>query len=140
MKEESFGIIPVVKTEEGLKFLIVHQTNSNWSFPKGHKEGIETDEQTAKRELEEETGITEFSLLDSKIFEENYSFVKDGQVIIKRNQFFIGILSEEFPVEIQEKEIQAYKYATLEEAVATFNFPEPKQLLVEVNEYLKTRI
>lgn len=38
--------------------------DGSWLFPKGHKEEGETDEQTARREIEEETGLTNLELLD----------------------------------------------------------------------------
>ena len=41
-----------------MEFLILLQTNSCWSFPKGHMEAGETEVQTALRELHEETGLT----------------------------------------------------------------------------------
>ena len=37
--------------------LIKHIKSGYWSFPKGHVENGETEEETAKREIKEETGI-----------------------------------------------------------------------------------
>lgn len=37
--------------------LIKHIKSGYWSFPKGHVENSETEEETAKREIKEETGI-----------------------------------------------------------------------------------
>ena len=51
--EKSCGII-VFKDE---KVLMVHQINDIWGFPKGHVEENETEEETALREVYEETGI-----------------------------------------------------------------------------------
>lgn len=38
--------------------LIRHKNGGHWAFPKGHVEGAETEEQTALREIKEETGLT----------------------------------------------------------------------------------
>ena len=51
------GVIPFRKTEEGVQYLLLLQTNGFWSFPKGHMEAFETEAETALRELNEETGL-----------------------------------------------------------------------------------
>lgn len=54
----SCGVIPYRKTEEGIRYLLLKQTNGYWSFPKGHMDAFETEEETALRELQEETGLS----------------------------------------------------------------------------------
>lgn len=53
----SCGVIPYRKTDEGLRYLLLLQTNGFWSFPKGHMEAFEAEQETALRELKEETGL-----------------------------------------------------------------------------------
>jgi predicted NUDIX family NTP pyrophosphohydrolase len=60
-KEKSAGILLFKKTPE-IKVLLIHPSgaynkNAPWSIPKGKKEGSETEEQTARREVLEEVGI-----------------------------------------------------------------------------------
>lgn len=44
---------------------LVWSTNSQaWLFPKGRKDAGETDEETARREISEETGLTDLEYLD----------------------------------------------------------------------------
>lgn len=54
---KSCGVIPFRQTAAGREFLLLLQTNGCWSFPKGHMEAGETEEETALRELREETGL-----------------------------------------------------------------------------------
>lgn len=54
----SCGVIPYRTTPEGIRFLLLLQTNGFWSFPKGHMEPFETEADTALRELLEETGLS----------------------------------------------------------------------------------
>jgi 8-oxo-dGTP pyrophosphatase MutT (NUDIX family) len=54
---------------------MVRRSNSNgaWLFPKGHAEEGETDEETARREVAEETGLTDLELLgDLGTYERNH--------------------------------------------------------------------
>lgn len=56
---KSCGILPWRQTEGRREYLIVYESFSLcWSLPKGHMEPGETEEQTALRELLEETGLT----------------------------------------------------------------------------------
>ena len=54
----SCGVIPWRLAGQVREYLILLQTNNCWSFPKGHMEPWETEEETALRELFEETGLT----------------------------------------------------------------------------------
>lgn len=50
------GIILIDKDRQHI-LLVLGKKSQKWGFPKGHMECGETEEQTAKRELKEETGI-----------------------------------------------------------------------------------
>lgn len=49
-----------------------------WLFPKGHVDEGETDEQAARREIAEETGLTGLELIDDLGSYERYAINKDG--------------------------------------------------------------
>ena len=55
---KSCGVL-VYRDENGVReYLLALQIGDNWSIPKGHMEAGETEEETALRELFEETGLT----------------------------------------------------------------------------------
>lgn len=53
----SCGVMPFRLRKGEREYLLLKQTNRCWSFPKGHMEMDETEQQTALRELAEETGL-----------------------------------------------------------------------------------
>ena len=56
--EKSCGAVIYRHIGETVRYLLIkNRRSSNWSFPKGHVEDGETLEETAKREVLEETGI-----------------------------------------------------------------------------------
>ena len=55
---KSCGVL-VYRDENGVReYLLALQMGDNWSIPKGHMEAGETEEETALRELFEETGVS----------------------------------------------------------------------------------
>ena len=90
--EKSCGIV-LFNSDEFL--LIQHPTKSNgddghWDFPKGHVEGNETELETAKRELIEETGIAEFRIFNGFRHRIEYNFSKDNRIASKEVIFFLA--------------------------------------------------
>ena len=117
--ENSSGVV-VVQQQEGMqRFLLLHQTNDVWSFPKGHIEEGETAKTAALRELEEETGITDILLIDVEPIMQEYTFIQGGEQIHKVNCYFVGT-TDSTTLIAQPMEVIEYLWATYEEAVAIF--------------------
>jgi 8-oxo-dGTP pyrophosphatase MutT (NUDIX family) len=138
-KEKSCGVILVLrKSGEEDKFLMLKQNprTKHWSFPKGHIEGKETPRETAVRELEEETGIRDIEFSEFQNIIEEYDFERNGEMCHKINEFFIAFTKDD-KVVIQEGEILDYKWATYEEALDTFTYEQPKEVLKKVQKYLE---
>ena len=72
IKEISAGIILFRKEDVKTLFLLLHYPSGHWDFVKGKMEKDETEKETAIRETEEETGITDITFV--KNFEEWISY------------------------------------------------------------------
>ncbi len=138
MKDYSYGVIPIFHKIIGQEphFLLVEQGGKFWSFPKGHKEGEESDTETAERELFEEAGITGGKCIEDKIFSEQYTYSQDGTDFDKTVSFFPYFSDQFFPI-IDNKEITNFKWATYAEAKQTLNFKETLDILAEANDWLQ---
>lgn len=73
------------------KFYLIYKfTKDEWKLPKGHVEEGETFEETALREVREETGFKNIEFITEKpINEVNYSFVENGKEINKTVTYFL---------------------------------------------------
>jgi len=80
----------VVIFREGKKFLLLLYPGGYWDFPKGHMEPGETSEQTALRELKEETGISKTGILPGFKETIRYYYVENGKRFLKFVVFYIA--------------------------------------------------
>jgi 8-oxo-dGTP pyrophosphatase MutT (NUDIX family) len=88
--EKSCGI--VVFREEGdvRKYLLLHYPSGHWDFVKGHVEEGENEFETAFRELEEETGISDLQFVENFREPISYIYKKNGKPSNKQVVFFLG--------------------------------------------------
>ena len=71
-KDESFGIIPIFCQGDSYSFLLIQHQAGHWGFPKGHAISGELPVETACRELQEETGISDYTLLEEVSFSQKF--------------------------------------------------------------------
>lgn len=110
--EKSCGAIVIYKSGDRCKILLVRNHNGrNYSFPKGHVELGETEEETAVREVKEETGL-DIRIIPS--FREVADYCPFGK-IRKRVVFFMAQTMSD-KVHIQEEEIDSFIWVNLEDA------------------------
>lgn len=142
MKDYSFGVIPVFKASsvEPVFLLIRHSKDdeNHWSFPKGHKNPGESDIETARRELTEETGLIDIEINDSVHFTENYSIQKENQKIDREVIYFPGFTDQtrnKIPDEFKD-EIAELAWLPYDEAMSRLTFIEAKDALKKTKKWL----
>lgn len=109
---KSCGVIPYRWNGGEKEYLILLQTNNCWSFPKGHMEAGETEDQTALRELFEETGLRA-RLISEQIAVSEYDIPPYTR---KQVVLFLGEVDGE--VVPQKTEVLNYKWAKASELKA----------------------
>ena len=120
--ENSCGAI--VFNENTEKVLLVKMHNGNWGFPKGHIESNETKEETAIREVFEETNI-KIKIIPN--FEREIKYIPNENTI-KKVTFFAGITQEENVI-VETHEIEDFKWCTYEEALKSVTYKLQKDVL-----------
>jgi 8-oxo-dGTP pyrophosphatase MutT (NUDIX family) len=129
IKDWSFWIIPLIKDFSWIKVLLVQHGRWHWGFPKWHKEGDESDLETALREFTEETGIKEIEIVDGVSFSNQYRFSEDWKRYDKTVVYFPWFIKN-FEVTIQEWEIRGYKFVDLK-GLLSLGFPENARKMID---------
>ena len=104
--QKSCGVVPFRRLGGNAEILLLFQRGSGtWSFPKGHMEAGETEQQTALRELFEETGFRT-KLVPSARAATEYRLSSAAR---KQVVFFLGEVHGE--PRLQAKEIESCRWA-----------------------------
>ncbi len=131
--EKSCGAVVYHKQEGEYRFLVIkHRNNGHWGFPKGHVENGELEQDTALREIAEETGLT-VRLLNSFRYKIEYA-PKEG--IWKEVVFFLAEAANR-DVTVQDEEIDDYKWLTYQKAYDLITFSNSKNALAKAKAFLK---
>ncbi|MEK7658385.1 MAG: NUDIX domain-containing protein [Patescibacteria group bacterium] len=158
-KEKSAGVIifrrepfdPAQGKKSDIFYLLLHYAPSepgkhgHWGFAKGHIEKGETDEETAKREVAEETGIKDlkiisgFKELEKYFFRQVYGLKgearKKAPWVFKSVVFFLAETKIK-DVKISE-EHAGFLWLAYGDAVRKISFKNSKELLKKANEFLE---
>ena len=125
--EESVGGVVV----NGDKFLLLKYTQAHWGFVKGHIEPGETKEETLRRELEEETGITDAVIITEFKEEIGYYFKNTS----KKVTFFL-IKTNINEIALSSDEHVDYAWLTFDKALERLSFENTKRLLMKAKTFL----
>lgn len=144
--ERSAGAVVFRNTKKGIEFLLIQSPDSkdtktgkikpgHWDFPKGHLEKGETGEDAARREITEETGISEITITPG--FKETIRyFVKIGNE--KRMKFVVFFLAETKQKQVTISfEHQDYRWLSFEEAYKKLTYANNKKIIKNANELLQ---
>ena len=131
-KEKSCGAVVYRMEASGPEFLLEHMIQGHTSIPKGHVENGETEEETATREIREETNLE--VELDSR-FRHTVSY-SPAPGIQKEVVFFIARAVSEKLIN-QECEVSALEWLPYEEALAAMTYDTDRETLSEAKRYLE---
>ncbi len=134
--EKSCGAVVYRKSHGNIEILLIKHVNSgHWSFPKGHVEKFETEEQTALREIKEETGID--VIIDTSFREiVSYTPKKD---IKKDVIYFIGKATS-FDYVPQQGEISEIRWVDIGYASTILTYENDKMIVGKARNIIKNRI
>ncbi len=133
--EKSCGIVVFRETDGKRFYLVLKYPGGHFDFPKGHIENKETEHETARRELYEETGIKDVEFVDGFREEISYIYRRQGKLSNKQVIFFLGKTESE-AVEISHEHLEFF-WLTFEDALTKITFDNAKNLLKKSEKFLE---
>ena len=137
IKEFSAGAVVFRVVENEPQYLILCSNQNIWGFPKGHVEKGETEEQTALREIFEETGL-KGNFISGFNERTSYLFTLNEKIINKNVVFFL-FEAEDKNVKLADLEHKSHKWLSYEDAKKLLTYNDSKQILEKANKMLKKK-
>ena len=130
-KEKSCGAVIYKYVDDKLYILLVRHNGGHYSFPKGHVEANETEEETAIREIKEETNLD--VVLDTGFrFVNTYSPKKD---VIKDVIYFVAVPTSD-KIVVLESELSEIDWYEADKAYDVITYSDDKEILRKACEYI----
>ncbi|MEK6868936.1 MAG: NUDIX domain-containing protein [Nanoarchaeota archaeon] len=136
MKQEKSAGAIVFRKEEEPKYLLLHYEAGHWDFPKGNIEEGETDIETVKREIEEETGIKDIEIVKGFKEKIQYYFKFEGELINKSVVFYLAKTDAD-NIKLSFEHI-GFAWLSYDKAMDKLTFKNAKEILKKANDFLAT--
>lgn len=133
--EKSCGAVVFTRTDKGVKYLLIANLKGIYGFPKGHVEAGETEEQTALREIREETGL--IVQLENGFRQCVEYYPKPN--VKKQVVYFLASLTDPTAQPIpQKEEVSELRWMNTEEANTLVTFRNDRRLIDKAKEFLNS--
>lgn len=136
--EKSCGAVVYRQTNEGIKYLLVCEHGGFWVFPKGHVEKGESEQETALREVKEETGL-DVSFIEGFRAKDEHNLAREGRPNTMKQTIYFLAKSEEQKLVPQESEISKIVLLDYESAMSVLQFDGFKKVLMQAHDFLKEK-
>jgi 8-oxo-dGTP pyrophosphatase MutT (NUDIX family) len=115
--------------------LLLHYVSGHWDFPKGNIEINENELQAAIRELKEETGIENFTLLPDFKYILKYRYTRKSTLISKQVTLFLASTKVN-QVRISHEHI-GYQWTDINSSVQQLTYSNAKNAMIYAMKFLK---
>jgi len=137
--EISIGsVLYILDTNFNVNYLILNYSYGHWDFPKGNIENGESELDTIKREIMEETGITDINFIDDFRQQISYRYKKKFKLVNKLVIYYI-VETKSNKVVLSFEHVN-FAWLNYNDALNRLSFDNSKKILKNANEFLYSKI
>ena len=134
MLEKSAGAIVFYRSGDKIEYLLLRHELGHWDFPKGHIEEGETVPLAARREIQEETGLSNVRFTPDFKERIKYFYKWEGENRFKVVTFFLAKAKTKL-VKISKEHLE-YRWVSYSNAMKLCEFQNQRKLLRKAQDYL----
>ena len=126
----SGGIVfRVTPDKKDIDVLLIQDSKGRWTIPKGHIEPGETAKMTARREIEEETGLRNFSVLTwlGKI---HFKYRRADKLVLMTTQIYLVQAMDAREMPTGEKWMRGIQWFSFAEALNLIEYDDIEKLML----------
>ncbi len=117
------------KDNKDIEILLIQDSKERWTIPKGHIEPGETAKMTARREIEEETGLQNLSVLTwlGKI---HFKYRRLDKLVLMTTQIYLVQSLDDHEKPIPEKWMKGIRWFSFTEALEAVEYEDIEKLML----------
>jgi len=137
VREPTAGGIVFRHGEKGVEILLIQDAKDRWTIPKGHIEEGETAQQTARREIGEEAGLSQVDILGwlGKI---HFRYRRIDKLVLMTTQIYL-VRAKGDTNDIQKEEwMNGIKWFTFQDALDAIEYEDIGKLMLLAMKRIRT--
>ena len=131
MREPTSGgiIFRFTKDRKDIEILLIQDSKERWTIPKGHIEPGETAKVTARREIEEETGLRNFNVLTwlGKI---HFKYRRMDKLVLMTTQIYLVQALDDNEMPTGEKWMKGIQWFSFTDALQVIEYEDIEKLML----------
>ena len=134
----SGGIVfRLTKDKKDIQILLIQDSKGRWTIPKGHIEPGETAKMTARREIEEETGLKNVNILTwlGKI---HFKYRRAEKLVLMTTQIYLVQAMDAHEMPMGEKWMKGINWFSFTDALDLIEYEDIEKLMLVAKKKIRT--
>lgn len=135
-REKSCGAVVFIREDGKILYLLLKYFGDYYDFPKGNQEAGETEIDTVKREVAEETDITDLKIIEGFNEQVKYFYQRENQIVHKEVSYYLAETgTKEVRISYEHK---GHMWADYDVALKSMKFQNSRKIIEKARNFIST--